>query len=698
MADKSVGELIAAQSVTPTDLFVLEQNGTAKKLTGQVLENWLVSFADGHGGIHSIEKLSTSGLVDTYRITMADTTTFDFVVTNGRSITDISKTSTSGLVDTYTINYNNGTTTSKFTVTNGAKGDKGDNAYVWIKYASQEPTEASHSMGDIPDAWVGIYSGNSATAPTDYTQYKWYKIKGEKGDTGAPATLLGSVTEYLSSDSGTIIPSGSWSTTVPNVPQGKYLWSRVTQTYNTGSPVVSYSVSRMGMDGSGSVSSVAGVSPDSSGDVPLTPDLIGAAEKQKYGKLVVFGDSLGQGVNNDNYSFVNVLAESGVFGSVVKACVGSATIGPYQTDSAAAGYSLVEQIETYASDVADADIIMLEYGGNDVVSYLKGTITMGSYDDESTAATVCGYLKKALDRIRELNATARIVWLACFWNDYDGAKAAQNSEYADAWLLFQATAIRMACSYLSGVVPIYSGLGESHMSSDGFHPNTSGHTQIASKILSNPLGVNDYPRLNRKLLLKGDIGTGEDLSLDGGYNTIYSLIDAGVDVVALYEMYGGFVALQPAVYNSYLIQFSAVTGQNGITAFICLNWTPDGTITAENKEYSGEEVTDGTVTWIDTYADTNHSNSCFWTKKCGTVTVDLTVSIRSDVKTTWAELPVATGIPAAVRDTKAMAFYQGYPQLLQVIAGTDGTLKVYTMDDSPSGKTVKASLTYITNE
>ena len=51
MADKSEGELIAAKSVTPTDLFLLEQSGTAKKLTGQTLENWLVSFADGHGGI-----------------------------------------------------------------------------------------------------------------------------------------------------------------------------------------------------------------------------------------------------------------------------------------------------------------------------------------------------------------------------------------------------------------------------------------------------------------------------------------------------------------------------------------------------------------------------------------------------------------------------------------------------------------------
>lgn len=183
MADKSVGGLVAATRVTPTDLFVLEQSGTAKKLTGQILGNWLVSVADGHGGIKSIAKISTRGVVDTYRITLADKTTFDFTVTNGTSISSIEKTSTSGLVDKYTIQYNDGNS-SYFTVTNGRKGDKGDNAYVWVKYASQEPTEDSHSMGDIPDAWVGIYSGNSATAPTDYTQYKWYKIKGEQGKTG----------------------------------------------------------------------------------------------------------------------------------------------------------------------------------------------------------------------------------------------------------------------------------------------------------------------------------------------------------------------------------------------------------------------------------------------------------------------------------------------------------------------------------
>lgn len=275
MADKSVGELIAAKSVTPTDLFVLEQNGTAKKLTGQILENWLVSLANGHGGIHSIEKVSTSGLVDTYRITLADQTVFDFVVTNGRSVNSITKVSTSGLVDTYQIDYNDGSP-STFTVTNGAKGDKGDNAYMWIKYASQEPTASSHSFGDVPDAWIGVYSGNSSTAPTDWQQYQWYQFKGNTGDTGAPATVTRNVVEYQASDSGTTIPSGSWSTSVPVVSQGRYLWTRTTTTFNSGDPAVSYSVSRMGIDGTGSVVSVAGISPDGNGNVPLTAGDVGA--------------------------------------------------------------------------------------------------------------------------------------------------------------------------------------------------------------------------------------------------------------------------------------------------------------------------------------------------------------------------------------------------------------------------------------
>lgn len=314
MADKAISELIAASQVKAADLFVLEQDGAAKKLPGQVLINFLTAAADGHGGVQSIDKVGSSGLVDTYRITLADETYTDIQVTNGRGIINLEKTGSSGLVDTYRVTYNNGThtdiqvtngrgiaknelastsglvktyrityndgSTQTYTVTDGAKGDKGDNTYTWVRYAAQEPTESSHSIGTLPDEWIGIYTGPLAVAPSDWKLYTWYKIKGEKGDTGAPAKLTGSSVTYLVSDRGDIVPSGSWSGTVPTVPQGKYLWTRVVQTYNTGNPITSYSVSRFGIDGSGAVSTVNSQSPDSTGNVKLMAADIACANGQ----------------------------------------------------------------------------------------------------------------------------------------------------------------------------------------------------------------------------------------------------------------------------------------------------------------------------------------------------------------------------------------------------------------------------------
>lgn len=269
MADKAISELVAAEQIKSTDMFVLEQDGTAKRLQGQTLLNWLTAAADGHGGISNIAKTGTDKLVDTYTITLADTTTKTFTVTNGNGLTAFEKLSTVGLVDTYRFTRSDGTYFT-FAVANGAKGDTGEASHVWIKYASQQPTASSHSMGDLPDAWMGVYSGTAAEAPDDWQQYTWYQIKGEKGDTGAAATVTGTTVEYMVSDSGTIVPSGSWSTTIPTVPQGKYLWTRVTTTFNTGSPAVSYSVTRMGIDGTGSVSTVNDKSPNESGNVSLT--------------------------------------------------------------------------------------------------------------------------------------------------------------------------------------------------------------------------------------------------------------------------------------------------------------------------------------------------------------------------------------------------------------------------------------------
>lgn len=69
-------------------------------------------------GIKSIEKTGTSGLKDTYTITLTDNSTYTYEVTNGNGIVSIAKTSTSGLKDTYTVTLTDGSTTT-FTVTNG---------------------------------------------------------------------------------------------------------------------------------------------------------------------------------------------------------------------------------------------------------------------------------------------------------------------------------------------------------------------------------------------------------------------------------------------------------------------------------------------------------------------------------------------------------------------------------------------------
>ena len=70
-----------------------------------------------------------------------------------------------------------------------AQGEKGDNAYVWIKYSAIQPTQDS-DIGDTPNEWLGIYSGASATAPTTYTSYSWYKTKGENGDSGTDGSHI----------------------------------------------------------------------------------------------------------------------------------------------------------------------------------------------------------------------------------------------------------------------------------------------------------------------------------------------------------------------------------------------------------------------------------------------------------------------------------------------------------------------------
>ena len=136
---------------------------------------------DGEDGtsIANITKTGTSGLVDTYTVTLTDGTTYTFTVTNGQNgqngqdgqdgadgedgvgIADIEKTSTVGLVDTYTITLTDQTTYT-FTVTNGQNAIPGGGT------TGQVLTKLSNTSGDA--GWQTPASGSSSLADlTDTT-------------------------------------------------------------------------------------------------------------------------------------------------------------------------------------------------------------------------------------------------------------------------------------------------------------------------------------------------------------------------------------------------------------------------------------------------------------------------------------------------------------------------------------------------
>ena len=123
---------------------------------------------------------------------------------------------------------------------------------------------------------LGIPRGNTgATGATGATgQTGSQGIQGIQGIPGDPASITSQVNSYQASTNGVNVPTGEWSATIPNVPQGSYLWIRTVLTWNGGSTTTLYSVSRMGVDGSGSVSSVNSISPDGNGNVELPYDSV----------------------------------------------------------------------------------------------------------------------------------------------------------------------------------------------------------------------------------------------------------------------------------------------------------------------------------------------------------------------------------------------------------------------------------------
>lgn len=220
MADLPISELESLPSTIKdvNTLFVAQQGNAAYKVNGQQFVDDLAVLLQAHGGIKTIAKTSTSGLVDTYTITFVDNSTTSYNVTNGKGI--------SSITTYYAVSSSNSVAPSSWstsfqTMTNTDR-------YLW--------------------SYQHIVYNDESTVDTTKVVVGTYGDKGDKGNTGATPIVSAISVKYASSNSGTSAPSSGWSTTLPTVPSGYYLWTRVIVTFDD-APVTWYSVARQGVDG-----------------------------------------------------------------------------------------------------------------------------------------------------------------------------------------------------------------------------------------------------------------------------------------------------------------------------------------------------------------------------------------------------------------------------------------------------------------
>lgn len=169
----------------------------------------------------------------------------------------------------------------------GAQGPKGDDGADGRGIKSTTITYQASSSGttiptgtwssSIPSLNPGQYLWTrTVIAYTDGTSSTSYSVgmkgatgatgsKGDKGDTGAQGPkgdpgadgtngkdgkgVKSTTVTYQSSTSGTTVPSGTWSTSIPSVAAGSYLWTRTVITYTDSTTSTSYSVGKMGSNG-----------------------------------------------------------------------------------------------------------------------------------------------------------------------------------------------------------------------------------------------------------------------------------------------------------------------------------------------------------------------------------------------------------------------------------------------------------------
>ncbi|MDG6171548.1 hypothetical protein NGA76_10345 [Lactococcus formosensis] len=129
------------------------------------------------------------------------------------------------------------------------------------------PSSSEVTTADWP-SYIGQYTDFMQADSTNPSDYTWSLIRGNDGKDGANGKdgiagkdgvgIKATVITYAISTSGTIAPTTGWTSSVPSLVKGQYLWTKTVWTYTDNSSETGYSVTYISKDGNNGNDGIAG--------------------------------------------------------------------------------------------------------------------------------------------------------------------------------------------------------------------------------------------------------------------------------------------------------------------------------------------------------------------------------------------------------------------------------------------------------
>ena len=170
------------------------------------------------------------------------------------------RTFDTALADTDSITIRQATDTPEF-VYSKLKLESGSTATPYLQSASEVTT------ADWP-SYIGQYTDFTQADSTNPSAYTWSLIRGNDGKDGADGHdgragkdgvgIKTTVITYAISTSGTTAPNTGWTSSVPSLVKGQYLWTKTVWTYTDNSSETGYSVTYISKDGNNGNDGIAG--------------------------------------------------------------------------------------------------------------------------------------------------------------------------------------------------------------------------------------------------------------------------------------------------------------------------------------------------------------------------------------------------------------------------------------------------------